>query len=194
VHVFGTQQGVYRTWQVNDIWILDYQPTWTRETWVACSGAESTGARRFDYNNTQIYEGNILVLRAQEYFIDERIVNNVGQTVLRRLDGLEAPVVIRAIERDDGNQCPTPPRMHQFEAQFSYQWNGGFSLSGISWQDISALLGGGNDMLGTYVVSTFDQLESASMLHKHAADVEIWLTNQGFNRNDIPADQNPYNP
>lgn len=79
----------------------------------------------------------------------------------------------------------------------SYRWNSGFGgveEDGNFEYFWTMLIGGGNDELGTYVVGSFDDLESAYMLHGYAPDVEIWLTNMGFSRNDIPPEQNPYAP
>lgn len=78
--------------------------------------------------------------------------------------------------------------------RYTVEWNGGFLHDGnLGFFEslISKLLGSGNDPRATFVLQDFNTIESASMSYRAGSDVDIWLTNKGFDHADIPPDVDP---
>lgn len=220
VHVTGTQNGVYWVFTaqppsglcpnypgsispgvgpcVNTPWQnqwLNYSPDASQSTWVACSGEKASGARRFDFNSETTHNQDVLIAEAQTFFVNERITDNQGGIMHRRKDGLNAPVTILITERDDGDQCPDPAGKRESYSTFTVQWRGGGILQPTqsSFEHlIHRILGNGNDELAFFVLHSFTTLEAASNLYMAGADVDIWLTNNGFDHTEIPPDEDPY--
>lgn len=158
-----------------------------RERWLG-------GYQAFERNSTGTYvpANPILIAEPQSLAVDEKITGPHGIVYHRRLDQLEAPYQIYVVERDDGKECPTPPRKQHVAFGFEVSLNPfKFRLRNLGWEDVNALFGGGNEFLGGGQISSIGELETLNRTLP-GGDIDITVVSRGFSRTAIPAEQNPY--
>jgi hypothetical protein len=190
----------------NGGWHYDYQqsfswdPNAKRRVYVACAGEKASDWRYFNFNNNGDNFppwGSALLAETGEFAMVETIRDPDRSYVVphQRRVPLAGPFEVQIIERDDGYQCPQPPRYYVLNGtyQYNFQTNRFFTTS-FTWSDFAALFGGNNDLVASFVFSSATVMEGLHDSFIPGADADIVLTNYLFHVADVPSARDPYSP
>lgn len=178
-------------------WISTYDPNMRRLVYSDCAGEKAGGYRWFNADNTGTYQGwyNTLFAQTEFFAVAEDIYDATHSIVIRqRLVQMSPPFRAELMERDDGRQCPDPPRTFTLDFSVQFRFSGfPIRLQRFGWEDVNALFGNNNDRIATFFFSSFDELEGLNGTFRAGMDADAWFTNRGFSRYNIPAPQDPWN-
>lgn len=199
VHIFGTQRGLYSVeGSASSALVLIYFAGATREAHFSCSGRLANSWASFDINATGTYNfQQRLLSETQDFTIDERVIGPQGVLFHRRLQKLDALFTIRVIERDDGSECPTPPRKVLFNAGFSISTSPfQFRFTNAGFEDIAALFGNGNDIVSVLTVSSYAFFEQVgtNSAWLYGSDADLRVRSASFLSSSVPPSVDPWSP
>lgn len=213
VQVLGTQPDFYFITGQN---IQGYGGTLayssnTKLTPFACAGAQGSvpAAKRFDYNGEggAVYSNTVLLAGVGEFAVRERVQGQQpylpGPVLKDRKVSLRPPFIIDVWERDDGAECPSPAMPYVaagFTVGIGYEFNpaGGYrnwkpSLTTDDWKRLFGIIENANDHMGRWQFSTWDEFEGLNANSVYTSGyVYVKFTNNGVNRNNVPAPQDPF--
>jgi hypothetical protein len=166
---------------------------------IACSGRLAPGTlKQFDYNSEggAVYNNWVLLEERDEFGVREQVQSPFGTVLFSREASVHPPFVVRVLERDDGEECPTlaAPWLPTFsiglgfESYPSSRFIGVKGTSGLpGWLSFLGITNE-NDPMGGWSFSSWSQLEnlSPSTLH-YGSHVTLRLTNTGVTSSNVPS-------
>lgn len=202
IHTYGTQNGKWYPYHIPggyglpDGWAAQFTLYAFDYIWMDCAGEHAADSRFFDFNNngTQVRPYPILIAETSNFAYRERVTTDQAVLLHDRRAPLQAPFLIKIIERDDGNACPEPP--HKFDPTFGIQ----LTYSPNGWENVRPyhtssvkeivnwLFGNNNDLVSQWTISSFASFEQANNMALTGGDADLTISSHAFSRYAIPAE------
>lgn len=154
-----------------------------------CSGRRSPDPMRtFDFNEEDgaRYTQNVLLMDPRNTVVRETIVGFPSFSLLLDRDApLRYPVTLTLLERDDGEECPTPAK-ELVESGWKLEVKVKLGLDGSikGWsakpevKDVLALFGivNNNDIIWSWTFSSWDELRVLNKTKLASNEADLWVT------------------
>jgi hypothetical protein len=199
VPVAGPQPG-QSPWNYTGTFTWD--PNVLTRVYASCAGEKAAEWRYFDFNGNGTNQprwGSALIAEPGEFAQIETILDpyrSYAQAHQRRVQ-LSYRFEVEILERDDGYQCPAPPRYYQVTGSAGlryYNQSFRYYASGSAWPTLNALLGNNNDRVAFFSFSSASAMTALNQNFFAGTDADITLSAYSFPVSAIPSSQDPYTP